>query len=96
MKIFLYGKSSGHEIPDKFEEKVAHSDKLDKFKKCFENLHNSFPTTDSMMKVKADCQEGGADDSRCEDSTIMLTWFLGSLVQVHSLVRGGRARTCPI
>ena len=30
-----------------------------------------------MMKVKADCQEGGADDTRCEDSTIMLTWFLG-------------------
>ena len=54
MKKALYEKSSGQDIPDKLEGKVSHDDILDKFKECYEELYNSAPSSESMLKVKDD------------------------------------------
>ena len=62
MKKVLYEKSSGQDIPDKLEGKVSHDDILDKFKECYEQLYNSAPSVESMLKVKEDISRTISDN----------------------------------
>lgn len=70
MGNFLYGKSSGQEVLDKLEEKATHSDIFYNLKECYEHLYHSSPTSDSMMKVKADIIRIIAENANLSEAEI--------------------------